>query len=506
MLKIKEENRKWWVLVALSLTLSLVFIDQTAISVSLPTIQKQLGLSNLSLQWIVNAYLLVLSSLLILGGRAGDLFGQRRVYITGVIIFTLASIFCGMATSGWWIILNRALQGVGGALMMPTIGVLLMFAFPENERGRAAGYTVSIASIFLSLGPLMGGFFTQYASWRWVFWVNAPIAIISILLTLLVVPKPAIREKRNIDWRGGIVMAVTIASFITALMQVVDWGWHSFSILALFTLTMIGCILLPMVERRRKNPLIDFSLFANKSFTSSVLVLLFIQAAFIVFVFWGIFLQNILSFSPGEAGLLILPVTLPVMFMAPIGGRLRDKYGARMPVSLGTALATVGAIWIALMAGKQDYYWLLPGFLFFGFGIPLVIAPCYTTALTTVSESVRGMASGISGCVRQLGGSMGLALLTSVMVSVDRHQFFQSLRHAKLGLSLSQMRHLQGLKSGSTLAKQTLAKLAPDKAHLIGQLAANSYTHAFATAMVVVAILALISFSIARLLPRNHSV
>ena len=242
MLKLAEKNRKWWILLAMSSSLALVFIDQTALAVALPAIQRELNLSNSLSQWVINAYLLALSAIILLGGKIGDRLGHKRAFLAGVIVFITASTLAALAESGAWLITARAIQGIGAAFMMPSTNALVTNAFPAQERGKALGIYIALATIFLALGPLLGGFLTQVFSWRAVFWINFPIALISIILAISSVPTWRRREKLNIDYLGFFISVIFISGFVLGFMEAPNWGWTSLPIMGLFLLSIISLI------------------------------------------------------------------------------------------------------------------------------------------------------------------------------------------------------------------------------------------------------------------------
>ncbi|TKW72648.1 MAG: MFS transporter, partial [Bradyrhizobium icense] len=366
MLKFTEKNRKWWILLAMSSSLALVFIDQTALAVALPAIQRELNLSNSLTQWVINAYLLALSAIILLGGKIGDRLGHKRAFLFGVTVFVLASVLSALAESGGWLITMRAIQGIGGAFMMPSTNALVTNAFPDKERGKALGIYVALAAIFLALGPLLGGFLTQVFSWRAVFWINFPIALISIFLAISSVPGWTRTEKLNIDWLGFFISILFISGFVLGFMEGPNWGWTSLSSISLFLFSTLSLVSFIVWENKTSNPLVELTLFKNLTFSILFSVLLIIQAVGIVFVFWAIFLQNVLYYTPLKAGLLLLPAMLPIIIMAPLGGHLRDKYGPTIPMFWGSLLVILSLIWIGIFCHHQTYPILFPGLLGFG--------------------------------------------------------------------------------------------------------------------------------------------
>lgn len=503
MFTITENNRKWWILIAMAASLSMVFLDQSSISITLPQIQRDFNTSSVKLQWIVNAYLLAVATLVIFGGKMGDLFSHRNVFIAGISLFLLSSMTCGFAQSDWNLIISRALQGVGGAFMIPSTNAIVINAFPPEERGRAMGIYVGIAALFLSVGPLIGGIFTQYFSWRWLFWINLPLGFISLLLTLRVVDGKTAVQRMNIDWQGFVLLSLCMLSLVLALMEAVNFGWHSAFILSLFSLSLIALILFIWRERIIAHPIIHLHLFHNPTFVRAISVLLIMQMVFIVFVYWSLFLQDILKFSPAKAGIMLLPITIPIIVVAPLGGYLRDKFGYRWPMVIGTLLIILSFIWIGQVAKFHNYHLLFPAFLMMGCASPIVVSNCMTAALNSVSNKQRGMASGITTGFRQIGGSLGLAIISTLLIGLNRFHLTQLLKTSGAPYIQLNASQLDGILSGAVKAKSMLAVFSPSQQTVLHDMALQAYTLAFSDTMYGLALIALVSFIVALKMPHQ---
>lgn len=503
MFKFADKNRKWWILLAMSSSLALVFIDQTALAVALPAIQRELNLSSSFIQWVINAYLLTLSAVILLGGKIGDRLGHKRAFLFGVIVFISASILCALADAGWWLITARAIQGVGGAFMIPSTNALVINAFPDKERGKALGIYVGLAAIFLALGPLLGGFLTQVFSWRAVFWINFPVALISIFLAIFAVPGWQRTEDLNIDWLGFFISIVFISGFVLSFMEAPNWGWTSLPIISLFLLSLASLFAFIIWENKAKYPFVELKLFKSLTFSLLFSVLLIIQAVGIVFVFWAIFLQNVLNYSPLQAGALLLPAVLPVIFMAPIAGHLRDTHGPILPMSCGSLLVTLSLIWIASFSHNQHYLWLFPGFLVYGIGVPLMINGIMVTVMNIVSIQQRGMASAMLNCARQFGNSIGLAVLAGLLASINKWQLSSFLASSKPPLSLLKEHEIDGLLVHSSSTMKAINHLSLDSFQLLKTAALQSYTYAFSIIMFIAAFLVFITFLLILKLPQK---
>jgi len=421
LLKIKDHTRKWWIFIAMTAALSVVFLDQSAISVILPAVQNSFAMSNVMLQWVINAYLLTIAAIVVFAGKMGDVFGHKRIFLIGLCLFIIFSFACGASQSGVFLVISRAFQGIGGAFMIPVTGVMIAHAFPESERGKIMGLYIAAASVFLSVGPVISGTLVHYFNWRWVFWINLPISFFSLLLARIAVPARENHKtsRKPLDWMGFISFTIFITSLTVALMEGTSLGFASTEIIFLFLTAIVFAILFIAIEKKAKDPIIDLSLFTRRTFLSSNLCLLLFTCAFSCSVFWAIFLQKVQGYSAVDTGLFYLPVTLPIMFMAPFGGRLRDKYGPRLPTICGLLLVIFGTFWIASTAFLGSYWAMFPGFLFYGLGPSLIYSSVMATTISSVPLAQMGMASGIANGIRQLGRVLGVAILGAVMVGAE---------------------------------------------------------------------------------------
>lgn len=425
-LKLNEHNRKWWILAAMASTISMIFIDITVLPVSLPTIQRQLDLNNLTLQWIVNAYTLALATFVLAGGRLGDMLGYRKLFRIGVFLFALTSALCGISFSGTSFIVSRFLQGIAGAILIPSTSAIIMNSFPANQRGKAMGIYISIGSIFLALGPLIGGLFSEFLSWRWIFWLNIPIACLGFFISLRSVPdfKP---EKKQFDFFGFFTLSLGVSFITIALMQINAWGWNSPWTLTLLCLGILFIVGLMMWDRAVEEPYVDFSLFKKKHYVGALACIFTTQFFITVTIFWAIYFQNVLKFTPSEAGSFSLLANLPVVFISPFGGYLLDRFGPKIPVIIGYILSIIALIAFTLIMPTENVYLIVLTIIPFGCGIPLIFTPSITTAMHEIPPAKRGTASGISITIRQFGSTLGLALFGALFLQIQTSQFSSAL-------------------------------------------------------------------------------
>jgi EmrB/QacA subfamily drug resistance transporter len=429
----------------MTLSLSMILIDQTVVSVALPTIQRDLDVSQTGLQWIVNAYLLAIAAFVAVGGRIGDMYGNDRVFKLGAAVFVASSAVCGLAGTEALLLVARAVEGVGAALMIPATGAIVLNAFEPQERGRAMGVYAGVSMIFLALGPLLGGVLTQDVTWRAVFWINVPIGAVMLTLTHITVPRsPRIPDAR-IDWFGLATIVPGLTAMVLALMQSQSWGWGSVKTLGCLAGGLVLLAVFVLVELRHDQPLIQLRLFRNRNFSGDALVLFCIEFALIgLTVFGAVWVQNVLGFSPIESGLSLLPLTFPLLFVAPLIGRVYDGMGPRAIVAGGCLLVAAALFWSAAELDRISYGWLVPGYLLMGIGIGMVMSPTNTDALNAAPPKDRGEASGMIQTLRQVGGSVGLAVMGTVVTSVQQSHIDSFLATSAAGNpgEAAQLEHL----------------------------------------------------------------
>jgi EmrB/QacA subfamily drug resistance transporter len=421
-LRITDENRRWWALITMTGSLSMILIDQTVVSVALPTMQRDLDLSTTGVQWVVNAYLLSIAVFVALGGRAGDILGNVKVFRAGALLFVLSSAACGFAQSEAWIILARVSQGVGAALMTPSSGAIVINAFGPRERGKAMGVYAGVSMIFLALGPLLGGLLVEGVSWRAVFFINLPVGLVMLALAQVTLD-PDRPQGGRIDWVGAPLIVLGVGSLVLALMQATTWGWGDAKTVGLL---IAAALLIPATilwELRQREPLVQLRLFANRNFSADNLVLASVQFGLTgVSVFGAIWVQDVLEFSAIQAGLSLLPLTIPLLLIAPRAGAIYDRVGPRVLVAAGVATVAVGLGWNAAWMHELSYAWIAPGYVLMGVGLALVMGPSNTDAMNAAPMLLRGQASGVIQTMRQVGATVGLALMGTVVANVQTSQ------------------------------------------------------------------------------------
>lgn len=413
---ITDDNRKWWTLGAMCFALFMIMLDNTVVNVALPSIQKDLGASISGLEWTINGYTLSFAVLLATGGRLGDIFGRRRMFLAGVVIFAITSATAGFAPNQTALVISRVVQGVGAALMMPATLSIITNAFPPEERGKAMGTWAGVSALALAVGPVLGGFLTEHVSWRAIFYINIPVAIGAVVATLF-----AVRESRDtsvgreVDFAGVAVLTGSLTALILALVEGNAWGWGSPAIILLLVGAAVGLAGFVAVENRVKAPMVQFDLLSDRNFLGAVVVALIITFAMMgVFFFLALYMQNILHYSPLEAGVRFLPSTLMIVGLAPISGRLSDRIGPRWLIVGGLLVVAASLFTFTGIAVDSGYIDLLPGFMLLGIGIALTMSPMTTAAMNAVPVQKAGIASGVLSMFRMVGGSLGIAVTGAI--------------------------------------------------------------------------------------------
>ncbi len=401
-------------------SMSMVFIDQTVVGVALPVIQRDLGVDQTVLQWIINAYILALASTVALGGRLGDYFGRVRAFIVGIVVFAIASTLCGMAPNQSVLIAARAFQGLGAALMIPSSAAIVIDSFDLRERGKAMAIYAGVSQSFLAVGPLLGGFLTQYLSWRWVFWINLPVGAMAIILTYISKPAASEIARGHVRIRYALILMLGLFLFVFGMQQGHQWGWDSALTRGTIAGGFILLVLFAYTQIRTDKPLIQVKLFKVPAFTADAVLLFCIQFALIsIIVFGAIYLQNVLKFTPVETGLAFMPVIISVVIMSQVSGRIFDRVGVRLPALFGTGLLALGFLLQAPFLVGGNFYFILPGMILLGMGVGLIMVPTNTDALNRAPSEFRGQASGVIQTIRQMGGTIGLAAIGGFVATLE---------------------------------------------------------------------------------------
>jgi len=426
---VNEQNSRWWTLGAMCFALFMIMLDNTVVNVALPSIQRDLHASLQALEWTMNAYTLTFAVLLVTGGRLGDIFGRRKLFLFGVAVFGFSSLMIGFSPNDTWLVAFRAVQGIGAAFMMPATLSIITQAFPAEQRGTAIGTWAGVSALALAIGPVIGGLLTQDVSWRAIFFINPPIAVGAVAVTLF-----AARESRDetvgrgVDFAGIATLTAGLTALVLALVESNSWHWGSPRIVGLFIAATIALGAFVVIEMRRRTPMLDFSLFRSRtSVGANVVAFLITFAMFAQFFFMTLYMQNVLGYSPLQTGVRFLPATLVIIVMGPLSGRLTDRVGPRPLMALGLVIVGTALLIQSQLTIHTGYGLLLPGFILMGMGIGLVMSPMSTAAMNAVDSTKSGAASGVVSMSRMVGGTVGLAVMGALVATIGRSKLDSSL-------------------------------------------------------------------------------
>ena len=408
MLRIDEETRPWWTLAGACSGLFLLMLDSTVVALALPEIRGDVGASSEGLQWVMNGYLLTIAVLVVTAGRLGDMFGRKRVFMAGMGVFAVGSVVSGAAGDQVGLIAGRVLQGAGAAPMLPLSLALVCNAFPAGKQARALGIWAAVSALALAIGPLAGGVLIEL-DWRVIFWMNLPVAALGVAVTAIAAPEstdPAAGTK--VDWPGLAALSLGVTAVVLALVQ--SRGWSAEVTLSLALLGIVVLFGFWLIERRVPDPIVDFDLFRNGPyFGASAAAFALVGGYWAVMFFQPQYLQDVRGHSPIVAGLLILPITVPMIFVSPFSGRLIARFGARRLMTVGMACGVAGLTLLTRVGADSSFALILAAYLVFGVALGLVYAPMSTAAMAAMPAAKVGIASGVLAMDRVLAGAVSLA-------------------------------------------------------------------------------------------------
>ena len=412
-------GRRMLILAICCMSLLIVGLDSTIVNVALPSIQRELHASVSGLQWIIDSYTLVLASFLMLSGSTADRIGRRRTFQTGLAAFTVGSLLCSLAPGLGWLVAFRMLQALGGSMLNPVAMSIITNTFLDpKERARAIGIWGGVVGISLALGPVVGGVLVDTVGWRGIFWVNIPVGLAAIVLTALYVPESRAPHPRRVDPVGQVLVILTLASLVYGIIEGPGHGWSSPEIIICFAVAVVALALLIVVESRRDEPLIDIRFFRSAPFSGATLIAVSAFAALAGFLLLNtLYLQDVRGYSALLAGLYTVPMAAVTIVCAPLSGRIVGSRGPRLPLLVAGPCIAVSGLMLTQLTATTSMAWLIASYVIFGIGFGVVNAPITNTAVSGMPRTQAGVAAAIASTSRQVGGSLGVAIIGSVVVS-----------------------------------------------------------------------------------------
>lgn len=489
-----SKSRGRWVLAATILASSMAFIDGTVVNVALPALQSNLNATAVDLQWVIEAYSLLLSAFVLVGGSLGDHYGRRRVFLLGVAIFASASVACGFTADIRQLIAARALQGFGAALLIPGSLAIISNSFSENERGRAIGTWSGFSAITTGIGPVIGGWLIEHVSWRAVFFINLPIALLVILIALRHVADTSDKENTRVDWLGAILAATGLGALVYGLIESSQLGFSDRWVVFVLIAAGVLLIVFLFVEARISQPMLPLALFRVRTFTGANLLTFLLYAALGGTLFFlPLNLIQIQHYSATAAGAALLPFILVISFLSRWSGGLVVRYGAKLPLIVGPLIVAFGYL-LFIRPSVGGSYWtnFFPPILILGLGMAVSVAPLTTTVMNSVAQNRAGLASGVNNAVARTAGLLAIAVLGIVMLHVFNDRLDQRLAEMKLPASVSQSLQSERAKLADMMvpkdqdpATQQMIRRAIDEAFLSGFRAVMAIGAALAVASAI---------------------
>ena len=418
---VTPENKKWWTLAAVAVGLFMIMLDNTVVNVALPSMKRSLHMSLSELEWVVAGYALTFAAFMLTGGKLADYVGRRLIFMSGLVVFTGASLACGLAPSGGFLIGARVVQGLGGALMNPATLSIITATFPPRERGKAIGIWAGVSAMALAIGPLVGGLLTEHVNWNWIFFINVPVGLAGLLTAPLLIDESRdTSHEQRLDVPGLASSGIGLFALTFAFIEANSYGWTSWQILGAFGVAAIALITFVLLERHQRIPMLDLSLFRNRTFGGANASMLFVGLAmFGTFFYVSLYMQQVLRYSPVETGASFLPMTLLIILIAPRAGALTDKIGSRWLVGFGMTLLAVMLFYYSQLGANESFWAILPGLLIGGIGMGSTMTPLTAAAMSAVAVDKAGVGSAVLNSARQVGGSLGIAVMGAIVASAS---------------------------------------------------------------------------------------
>jgi len=480
----------------------MAFIDSTAINVALPALQKGLHATVIDVQWVVESYGLFLAALILTGGSLGDLYGRRKIFLVGTVIFALASVACGFALTTQLLIVARSIQGIGAALLVPGSLAIISSSFDEKDRGQAIGTWSGFTSITMAVGPVLGGWLVEHASWRWVFFINLPIAAAVIGISAWKIPESRSGTEARLDWPGAILATLALAGMVFGFIESSNLGWTNPFVFASLIVAIVCLTAFGMIEYRGDFPMVPLALFKNSDFSGANLMTLLLYSAIGIFFFLlPMNLIQVQGYSATEAGAAILPFILLMFLLSRWSGGLVARYGAKKPLIVGPLVAALGFVLFVVPSVRAGYWQtFFPALIMLGLGMAITVAPLTTNVMNSVDTERIGTASGINNAVARVAGVLGIALCGIVVIAAFRARLEPALNQLSLSSAGLQEIHAQENKLAGL---QPPGDLDSDKKAAISAASRQGFVFGFRIVMMICAGLSVASAAIAFLMIPN---
>ena len=488
-----------WILAATILGSSMAFIDGTVVNVALPALQSALHATLVDVQWVVESYGLFLSALILVGGALGDAVGRRKIFLLGVLIFAVASVFCGLSFTITELIIGRCFQGIGAALMVPSSLAIISASFDESSRGAAIGTWSGFTAITMAVGPVLGGWLIEHASWHWAFFINIPLAIAVIAISFRHVPESRSPDAGRIDWPGATAATIGLGALVYGFLEAEVQGWHSVRVFLSLFLSVSCLVTFIIIESRCKSPMVPLTLFRSSTFSGANLLTLFLYSGLGVFFFvFPLNLIQVQHYSPTAAGAASLPFILLMFFLSRWSGGLIKRYGAKLPLMIGPVIAAIGFAMFAIPSTGGSYWtsYFVPTVVL-GFGMAVTVAPLTTVVMNSIPVDRVGTASGVNNAIARVAGVQAVAVLGVVIVTSFSRQLEGTLGTLNLPQNVAQTLQSETIKlAGMDIPPGIDTRLAQSIRALIDQ----SFISSFRLTMLICSVLAILSSTTAWLM------
>ncbi len=477
---------------AMGLGILAVAMDITAINVAIPAIEKAFKTDVETIQWLVNGYILSFGVLMVTFGRLADIFGRKKIFFMGLFVFGLSSLAGALSTSAWMIIAARVIQGVGGAMLWPCIIGILYSTVSENQKSLAGGVLLGIAGIGNAAGPLVGGALTEYASWRWVLFVNVPVCVIAGIIAYLEVEEKEMQEGHSdIDYSGIIAISVSLVALLYALNVSPDWVWASYKTISLLVIFVAFMALFLVVERRKDDGLIPRDVMGNFQFMiAGIVMFTYIPGFFAILLYVTQYLEKFLNYSPLESGAVLVPMLAFFSATSAMSSKIYNKLGAKLTIFIGIVLSIVGVLCVVLFGFGSGFYGLIPGYILAGIGLGFAIPSITTAGISAVSESRGSLAGGIIYMFQLVGGAFGLAMATTIFTDLAQNDLLKRLSGSSLYLSKAELSEITNFVVGSGSSQKILDALGQQEYNTVFSHIQHAYVTGVSGGLIFTAVLA----------------